>query len=157
MRKLLIAAIVLVSTVSIVADSREKEPAPKEEKKEAYIPKDLDDCFRELDKNLRPEDIDKIRKGEIQAIDMHFGLGMGLRNGWGLWGGSRLAKYFNEMGIFHPDDMSGIILDSYVRYLRNEPLRVDEQVAHYKRYWEEMKKAEEAEKKADEKAKKSKG
>lgn len=84
---------------------------------------------------------------------MHLGLGMGLRNGWGLWGGSRLAKYFNGMGIFHPDDMSGIILESYVRYLRKEPLRVEEQVDQYKQYWEEAKKAQEAEKSADGKTK----
>ena len=151
MLKLVILIVALSASVSFAAEAKKDAPASeassKEEKKETYIPTDLDDCYRELDKNLRADDIEKIRKGEIQAIDMHFGLGMGLRNGWGLWGGSRLAKYFNAMGIFHPDDMSGIILESYVRQLRKEPIRLDEQVAYYKKYWEEAKKRDEAEKK----------
>lgn len=130
--------------------SSSKNP-PKEEVKEIYIPKDLDDCFRELDKLLKKEDIEKIRKKEIEAIDMHFGLGMGLRNAWGLWGGSRLAEYFNKMGIFHPDDMSGIILDSYVRYLRKEPIRLEDQIAVYKKFWEDAKKAQDGQKSTEEK------
>jgi hypothetical protein len=124
--------------------------ATEAKKEEAYIPENLEDCFRELDKNLRPEDIEKIRQGEITPSDMHFGLGMGLRNGWRLWGGSRLAKYFNGIGIMHPDDMSGVILESYVRYLKKEPIKLDEQVAFYKKYWEESekeRKAQEAEEK----------
>jgi hypothetical protein len=44
--------------------------APKEEKKAVYIPENLEDCFRELDKRLKPEDLEKIRKGEITPIDM---------------------------------------------------------------------------------------
>jgi len=38
----------------------------------------------------------------------HMGLGMWMRNNLGLW--KELADYFNSVGIFHPDDMSGIIL-----------------------------------------------
>jgi hypothetical protein len=80
-----------------------------------YIPKDLGECFIELDKLLKESD-----KKEMQALpkreDMikyHMGLGMWIRNSWGLWGGSRLQKYFKDKGIEHPDSMSGIILDYY--------------------------------------------
>lgn len=41
----------------------------------------------------------------------HFGFGMWLRNNWDLWKGSRLSKYFNSIGVYHPDDMTGIIFD----------------------------------------------
>jgi hypothetical protein len=165
MRKLLLIAFavaqVFAGVASFAADAKkgaaEAKSPPKEEKQEVYIPKDLDDCFRELDKRLRPDDIEKKRKGEIEAISLHHGFGTGLRNSWGLWAGSRLAKYFNAMGIFHPDDMSGIILESYVRYLKREPLRVEEQVADYKKYWEEAKKAEEEMRKAERAEKQKKG
>ena len=56
---------------------------------------------------------------------MHFGLGMGIRNTWGLWGDSRLAKYFKKHGIKHPDNMSGIILDAYVNHLKGKPTNFD--------------------------------
>ena len=143
----------LAAAEPVKSSSTKGDPsAAKEEKQEVYIPENLDDCFRELDKHLKPEDIEKIRAGEITPADMHFGLGMGLRNGWRLWGGSRLAKYFNQIGIFHPDDMSGIILESYMRYLKKEPIKLDEQVAYCKKYWEESEKGrkeQEAEEKGE--------
>lgn len=108
-----------------------------EEADEAYIPKDLDDCFVQLKKLLKPEDIATMRSGtEDDMIQYHHGLGMWMRNNWGLWGGSRLAKWFNSKGIMHPDDMSGIILDSFWRHLNNKPIKLKEQVKYYQDYWE---------------------
>ena len=40
----------------------------------------------------------------------HLGFGMWMRNNWGLWKSSRLSRYFNSLGVYHPDDMTGIIL-----------------------------------------------
>jgi len=109
-----------------------------EEVDEAYIPKDLDDCFAHLKKLLKPEDIVKMRSGtEDDMIQYHHGLGRWMRNNWGLWGeGSRLAKWFNSKGIMHPDDMSGIILDSFWRHLNDKPIKLKEQVKCYQDYWE---------------------
>lgn len=87
-----------------------------------YIPKDLGECFVELDKLLS-----EIDKKEMQALpkrnDMilyHMGLGMWLRNNWGLWGGSRLQKYFMDRGVTHPDEMSGVVLDHYYDWLNGK-------------------------------------
>jgi hypothetical protein len=83
-----------------------------------YIPKDLNDCFTELTRILPAAEIEKLRNiPESELIDYHLGLGMWIRNNWGLWGGSRLSRWFNAQGIYHPDDMSGIILTSFWRYL----------------------------------------
>lgn len=70
-------------------------------------------------------------------INLHMGLGMWLRNNWGLWSGSRLAKWFNERRIWHPDDMSGIILYSYSRHSHSQPIGLDDQIKHYVTIWEE--------------------
>src|SRR4051812_25886021 len=80
-----------------------------------YIPKDLDDAHQQLLKIFTPKDIAHIKamKKEGDMIQYHMGLGMGLRNDWGLWRGSRLSQWFNQRGIFHPDDMSGIIFDTF--------------------------------------------
>ena len=84
-----------------------------------YIPANLGECFVELDKQLS-----EIDKNEMTAmphrdnmIIYHHGLGTWIRNNWGLWGGSRLQKYFTARGITHPDDMSGVILDYYHDWL----------------------------------------
>ena len=67
---------------------------------------------------------------------------MWMRNNWRLWGGSRLSKYFNELEINHPDDMSGIILVSYHRHINNKDIKLQEQIKYYQDYWEKTKKAE---------------
>ena len=50
----------------------------------------------------------------------------------------------DNLGIYHPDDMSGIILDSYHRYLTGKEIKLEEQIKFYQDYW---KKANEQNKK----------
>jgi hypothetical protein len=100
-----------------------------------YIPKDLEDCLKELEKMLPPELLHEIKHAD-STIKYHLNLGMWIRNSWGLWGNSRLAVYFNSMGIHHPDDMSMIILDSFHRHLNGRPVRLKEQTGFYKNFWE---------------------
>ena len=106
------------------------------DKEDLYVPRDLDDCFVQLKTLLKPEDVEAMKSGtEADMSQYHFGLGMWVRNNWGLWGGSRLAKWFNALGIEHPDDMSAIILDSFWRHLNDQPIKMAEQVTYYKQYW----------------------
>lgn len=86
------------------------------------VPKDLGECFTELDSLLKEVD-----KKEMQALpkkeDMiryHMGLGMWMRNTWGLWSGSRLQKYFTDKGVNHPDNMSSVILFFYYDWLNGK-------------------------------------
>tara|TARA_B100000780_G_C21048047_1_gene420776 strand:+ start:692 stop:1111 length:420 start_codon:yes stop_codon:yes gene_type:complete len=51
-------------------------------------------------------------------------------------GKSRLSQFFNDKGINHPDDMSGIILTSFYRNLRGLPIGFDKQIELYKNYWQ---------------------
>lgn len=107
------------------------------------IPNNLEECFVELEKSLTPEFIGEIRQGTEEDISQfHHGLGTFLRNNWGLWKGSELSKWFNEKGIHHPDDMSGIIFDSFWRHLNDKPINFEEQVKFYQGYWERVKKEE---------------
>ena len=102
-----------------------------------YIPTDLNDCFKQIDSFWADSIKTQVRdmtEGEF-AANAHFGFGMWMRNNWRLWGGSRLSKYFNDLGIHHPDDMSGIILDSYHRYLTNKDIKLEEQIKFYQAYW----------------------
>lgn len=110
-----------------------------------YIPTDLDDALNYLDCKWSKSDKDTFRlKPENDAtVELHFGTGMGIRNSWGLWkGDSGIAKYFRDLGINHPDDMSSIILTSFHRFLNGSDIRIEEQVDYYKSYWEKSKIAE---------------
>lgn len=69
----------------------------------------------------------------------HHTLGREIRNDWGLWNqDSILHKEFNAIGIYHADDMSGIIFDTAQKILNGESVRLKKQVDHYKRYWKGM-------------------
>lgn len=105
-----------------------------------YIPKDLGECFEELAHLLSADDIASFKNGpeEKACIDMHMGLGMWMRNTWGLWAGSRLGFYFADLGVFHPDDMSAIILTSFHRHLNGKPIKLDKQISVYKKYWKKQ-------------------
>jgi len=103
---------------------------------ESYIPSTLEDSIQHLDKLLEKDTIEKIQSASEDEINQfHMGLGMWMRNNWGLWKGSDLAKWFNTKGITHADDMSGIIITSYWRHLHNKPIDLDSQINSYKEFW----------------------
>lgn len=104
-----------------------------------YVPVDLEDAIGELKKMLSPALIEDMKTHpERQMVGHHMGLGMWMRNHWALWEGSRLGTYFKDLGISHPDDMSGIVLTSFWRHLNNRPIELEAQIAYYKAYWEEV-------------------
>lgn len=100
-------------------------------------PADLDECFAALGRCLPAEELDRIKSmPERDMIFYHSNLGRQLRNAWGLWTGSRLQSFFHDLGLQHADDMSGVILTSFWRHVHGEPIRLDEQIARYRQYWE---------------------
>jgi len=103
-----------------------------------YIPKDLNDCFNQIDGFWNDSIKNQVKSWteEDFCANGHFGFGMWMRNNWGLWSGSRLQAYFSDKGIHHPDDMSGIILTSYYRYLKGNKIQLKKQIKYYKTYWE---------------------
>lgn len=64
----------------------------------------------------------------------HLSLGMWVRNNWKLWRRGKLSTYFNELGIHHPMDMSGIILRCYHRDLKGNPIKFNETIKSYKKH-----------------------
>ena len=120
-----------------------------------YIPQDIAECYRELD-GMLPPDAKMYLQGYLNTLSEkdeillkinmgHMGLGLYLRNYWGLWEGSRLAQYFVNMKISHPDDMSSIIINSYKSYLHNEPFDLPGTIKKYQEYWKMVQEKEMAE------------
>ena len=140
----ILASISLAFLLAACADKSAKSPG--EPRKDAssptgyYIPSDLDDALTEVDRIMGAKGHDDVLKAsERDMIQYHFGLGQWMRNNWGLWKGLRLAQCFNQLGIRHPDDMSGIILDSYWSKVHSKPIDLEGQVRHYQDYWKKTK------------------
>ena len=91
-----------------------------------YIPVDIQDAIQELERMLHPPLMEDIKKCESE-LDLirghHCGLGMWMRNNWGLWHGSRLVQYLNNIGHYYfPDDASSFILKCFWKHLNDQPL-----------------------------------
>ena len=95
-----------------------------------YIPKDLEDVFRQLNEKTDETSREKFTamSEEDAGRKLHFSLGRWIIHNWGFYGGSRLTKYLNDIGIFNPDDMARFIIITYHRELQRKPLGVKELV-----------------------------
>lgn len=110
--------------------------------KENYIPKNLKDAIEFLNCEWSESDKTEFKnKEEDDAVtELHFGTGMGIRNGWELWKGkNRISRFFKSKGITHPDDMSSIILTSFHRDLNDKPIDLKGQISVYQKYWNKLK------------------
>jgi len=116
---------------------------------EDYIPKNLNDALIYLECEWSQEDKNEFKnKDEQDAVtQLHFGTGLSIRNSWGLWAEKEnsFKRYFKRLGIFHPDDISSIILTSFHRKLNGKDIDLNEQVKYYKEYWERVRIENEAE------------
>ena len=145
--------IILALSLSIAFAQNDKvEPTDAPKKR---IPTTLSEAHAELERILPAEELAKIdaMESEDGMIEYHFDLGIGIRNSWGLWGGSPLSKHMQQLGFTHPDDMSGAILETFWCKRHGKPFRLKERAAEYATYWDAAQKAEEVEKMRIESAK----
>lgn len=77
-------------------------------------------------------------KEEDAVNGVHFTAGMNLRNKLELWHENDLTKWFNSIGIVHPDDMSGIIFTSTYRRLNKKYIELDKQIKVYQNHWKKF-------------------
>ena len=132
MNKIELKGVLVILLISFLAITLNAQNIDKD-----YKPKNLNEAIAQLDilfSDTTKNQINNMTE-EVYLANSHFSTGMWIRNNWGLWKGKELAKYFNGLGIYHPDDMSGIILTSYYRHLHNQDLKVDEQIKYYQDYW----------------------
>jgi hypothetical protein len=107
---------------------------------EKVVPTTLEEAHRQLENQFPKEELIKIdaMKSENEMIEYHFGLGMQLRNSWGLWKGSPLWQYMHELGFTHPDDMSGVILETFWCKRHGKDFRLKKRAEYYAAYWKSV-------------------
>ena len=94
-------------------------------------PKDLVECIEIL---LEWDNLKEFAENDPSLY--HHGVGRFLRNTWKLWDAdSDLSRFFHSIGIYHPDDMSGIILTTLRRILNKQPVKLADQVKKHQAYW----------------------
>lgn len=104
------------------------------EKQKESIPSNLAEALDFLLENSSKKDQQTLCFSPSSAF--HFTSGMGMRNNWGLWDKkSELNKWFSTQGIYHADDMSAIIIESFRRLLLEEEIDLAGQVKYYQDFW----------------------
>ena len=98
--------------------------------KKTKLPKSSREAFAILDKMLTKEDIHAILH-EPNTIDLHFGLGMWIRNHWIYQHQEEIMKAFGlykEEDVFPntylylPDQLSDIIIKRYIKHLKRKKI-----------------------------------
>ena len=99
-------------------------------------PKNLDEAVELVLVELSQDNIYDIQETEEEwaAICLN---GMAIRNEWNLWFESPLSLWFASKGIYHADDMSGIICkEVWNRVKKKKSVDMDEEFTYYSKYWE---------------------
>lgn len=94
------------------------------------VPINLEDALKTIKDGLEEGEIVAMKERKFNPSQLHFTVGMFLRNEWSLWEKDTiLVRWFKEnYGIEHADDISGLILDCVYRDTIGEP-RQDKEIA----------------------------
>lgn len=99
-----------------------------------YIPKDVEDAFKEFISLSPEEEILKFKNAEEDIVvkKLHYSLGRWMALNWCFYEGSRLSHHLREKGIGHPDDMIAFLLRVFHRQLNDKPLEEEKIISELK-------------------------
>lgn len=112
------------------------------------VPNNLDEAIATIIPQLTPANIQDIMHikdeeketahGRSENLDMYMCLnGMKIRNDWRLWGDSPLAKWLADRGIYHADDMSGVICKAVWMNVKGlGEIDLKQEAEWYKQWWD---------------------
>jgi hypothetical protein len=126
--KLLIVLLALLNAITIYSCKSKED-----------LPGNLEEAIDHFERTWSQSEIDSFRNTSEKDVilDLHSGTGHWIRNTW-IYGkrDTALTNYFSSLGIYHPDDISSIILTSLHRKLNNKDINLKEQVERCQNYWQ---------------------
>lgn len=100
----------------------------------------IEEIVDKLVEKLKPKKEDII-SGEINPFDLHFNVGMSLRNDESLWVKTNPVVLFakENYGVDHADDISGLIIEWAIAKTKEEEFDPVEHCKKYIEHWERAK------------------
>lgn len=84
--------------------------------KYAYLEREIRQVHKKMEADFPKEALEQAE---------HFGVGMAIRDSYGLWKeDTKIRKDFENAGVMHPDDMSGLLMDTYIRSKKGVPFKL---------------------------------
>lgn len=81
------------------------------------LPTSMQEACNMLKANLSKDDILLIKQGKVSATDMHFSLGLWIRNEW-IYKGLTPETLGLESIIWEADDFSNDILEAFIKFIK---------------------------------------
>ncbi len=99
-----------------------------------YIPRDVLDAMRELDKitSTSSQAAYASRPEDFVVKKLYFSFGRWLGVNWGLYDGSRLSAHLRDMGVDQPDGQIDLLMRLYHRHLTDKELGVKDLAEAFK-------------------------
>lgn len=93
------------------------------------VPTNIKEAVTTLERILQKSLVEIRNESESNFLaKSHMGVGMWIRNNWGLWTDSDLKQHLKQKGITHPDDMSMLILTTFHRKVCGNEIKIPEQI-----------------------------
>jgi hypothetical protein len=103
------------------------------------IPQTLEEAINLTKNQMDAKFVQAHSEREIVA-NYHHSLGQFIRNSWGFWLNSPLKQELVKLGLSHPDDMSGLILQCAIRDMKGADRDIEGTVKRYQDYWTNLEK-----------------
>lgn len=114
-------------------------------------PENLDEAIETLI-DFETEIVEMIKADSTDNINkilsfLHHSVGQFIRNSWFLWWKENhnykewpknkpaIVTFFNNINIYHADDMSNIILKSLIYKIKGIDIKLEEEINYYINYW----------------------
>ena len=104
-----------------------------------YIPKDLYDSFAQLNRLMDEPTRQQFKSMTEEEAGKKLYLIMWMGNNWGMYQGSRLSHYIQNLGITNPEHKAHFLIITYHRELNKKELDIKERVEFYQMKVEEDK------------------
>lgn len=118
----LVAAAFLLGTAASPAQARDSGENQLATSLRKCAPETYEAALDCLDKILPARDRSALAAAD-GPVEAHFGLGLFIRNNWGLWKKGPLYRSMAGRGFLTPDDMSGAIIEGFAARERGESYR----------------------------------
>lgn len=105
---------------------------------EDVVPTTLEEALTLLKEAL--SDDEKAEMKKMLSSQLHFSLGMYLRNMWSLWDKNSILGiwFLKTYGVNHADDISGIILECLINDLNGEPRKDKILAKRFIQHWQKQ-------------------
>ncbi len=96
------------------------------------IPTDLQSCLAALEQHLTKQQAEEFKARSATQLADEVVLADWVRQIWITPSGSPLREFFNQKGVFNPEQITALILKTFHQYLNKQPVDLDAEIEKFR-------------------------